>query len=77
MLVCIGSEDPVIPPEQRAAFEDEMRTGGVDWQMNLYGGAVHSFTNPSADGSNAAFRYDERADARSWQAMIDHFDDVF
>ena len=49
--MCIGSEDPLIPPDQRAAFEDEMRAGGVDWRLNLYGGAVHSFTNPAADGS--------------------------
>ena len=48
VLVCIGAEDPLIPPEQRAAFEAEMRAGGVDWRMNLYGGVAHSFTNPAA-----------------------------
>ena len=48
VLVCIGTEDPLIPPDQRADFEKEMRAGGVDWRMNLYGGAAHSFTNPSA-----------------------------
>ena len=48
VLVCIGAEDPLIPAEQRAAFEQEMRDGGVDWRMNLYGGAKHSFTNPLA-----------------------------
>ncbi|HKA02922.1 MAG TPA: dienelactone hydrolase family protein, partial [Acidimicrobiales bacterium] len=25
VLVCIGAEDPIIPPEQRLAFEEEMR----------------------------------------------------
>jgi hypothetical protein len=30
--------------QERLAFEDEMRAGGVDWQMNLYGGAKHSVT---------------------------------
>ena len=75
--MCIGADDPIIPPEQRAAFEVEMRTAGVDWQMHLYGGAVHSFTNPDADGSVPAIRYDEHADARSWQAMLDLFAEVF
>ena len=56
VLVCIGAEDPLIPPDQRLAFEEEMRAGGVDWRMNLYGGAVHSFTNPAADGSNPGAR---------------------
>ncbi len=30
-------------------FEEEMRSAGVDWQMHLYGGTVHSFTNREAD----------------------------
>jgi dienelactone hydrolase len=78
ILVCIGSEDPIIPPEQRLAFEQEMRAGEVDWRMNLYGGAVHSFTNPAADGSLLpAVKYDQQADERSWRAMTDLFDEVF
>ncbi len=77
ILVCIGAEDPIIPPEQRLAFEQEMREGGVDWQMNIYSGAVHSFTEPSADGSNPAIKYDQRTDERSWRAMLDLFAEVF
>ena len=73
VLVCIGADDPWIPPEQRVAFEEEMRGAGADWRMNVYGGAVHSFTNPNADSSNPALAYDARADARSWRAMLDLF----
>jgi dienelactone hydrolase len=75
--VCIGADDPIIPPAQRLAFEEEMRAAGVDWRMHLYGGAVHSFTNPGADGSNTAIRYDRRADELSWKAMTDLFTEVF
>ena len=49
ILVCIGADDPLIPPEQRAEFEREMREGKVNWQLSLYGGAVHGFTNPGID----------------------------
>jgi dienelactone hydrolase len=77
VLVCIGADDPFIPPEQRLTFEEQMRAGGVDWRLNLYGGAVHSFTNPDADGSNPALKYDQRADERSWRAMLDLFSEVF
>jgi dienelactone hydrolase len=77
VLVNIGAEDPIIPPEQRLAFENEMRSGGVDWRMIVYGGAVHSFTNPTADGSNPAIKYEANADARSWKAMRDLFDEKF
>ena len=75
--VCIGADDPIIPPAQRQAFEEEMRNAGVDWRMHLYGGAVHSFTSPGADGSNPAIRYDRRADELSWKAMTDLFTEVF
>ena len=78
VLVCIGTEDPFVPPEQRSAFEDEMRAGGVDWRMNLYGGQVHSFTNAAVDAmGNPALRYDATTAARSWRAMLDLFTEVF
>jgi dienelactone hydrolase len=71
VLVCIGADDPLIPSDQRAAFEQEMREGGVDWQMHLYGNTVHSFTNPEADKRNMPdrIRYNAASDARSWAAM--------
>lgn len=79
VLVCIGADDPAIPAEQRAAFEDEMRQGKVDWQMHLYGDVVHSFTDPEADsrGNIEAFRYGADADVRSWNAMTLLFDEAF
>ena len=79
VLVCIGADDPGIPPEQRAAFENEMRAAKVDWQMHLYGGVVHSFTNPEADtvGRPEFARYDAQADSRSWRSMLDLFNAVF
>ena len=76
VLVCIGTEDPIVPLDQRIAFEEEMRAGGVDWRMNLYGGAVHSFTNEHASELGmAGIDYNERADSRSWRAMLDLFDE--
>jgi dienelactone hydrolase len=78
ILVCIGADDPIVPAEQRAAFEQEMTDAGADWRLNLYGGAAHSFTNPSADGSMMpGIVYNERADQRSWRAMLDLFAEVF
>jgi dienelactone hydrolase len=75
ILVCIGADDPGIPPEQRAAFEAEIRAGGVNWRMDLYGGVVHSFTNENADriGRPEFARYDAEADRLSWAAMLDLF----
>jgi dienelactone hydrolase len=79
VLVCAGADDPAVPLEQRNAFEAEMRAGGVDWQMNLYGGVVHSFTNPEADamGRPERARYDAKADRRSWAEMQAFFTEIF
>lgn len=77
ILVCIGADDPMIPEAQRAAFQDEMRAANVDWRLNLYGGAVHSFTNEGADAMGmAAIKYHKPTDERSWRAMLDLFDEV-
>jgi dienelactone hydrolase len=45
-----------------------MRAGDVDWQMNVYGRVVHSFTDPDADrlGRPDVSRYNRAADMRSW-----------
>jgi dienelactone hydrolase len=78
ILVQIGADDPIIPPEQRAAFEAEMNAAHADWRMLVYGGAGHSFTNPGANAlGRPGFAYDESADKRSWRAMLDLFDETF
>jgi len=77
VLVIIGTEDPIVPPEQRRAFEEEMRAGNVDWRMHLHGGIGHSFTNPRAGMlKTPGIEYHETTDERSWRAMIDVFDEA-
>lgn len=79
VLVCIGADDPGIPAEQRAAFEQEMRAAKANWQLTVFGNVVHSFTNPAADklGRPEFARYDAQADERSWQQMQALFKEVF
>ena len=77
VLVCHGADDPFVPVEHVTAFEAEMTKAGVDWQVISYGGTVHSFTNPEADGSIEGICYNKQADERSWQAMQAFFDEIF
>src|SRR6266436_5884380 len=79
VLVCTGADDPLAPPDQVMAFEDEMRAAAVrDWQLISYGNTLHGFTNPDADGSiMRAARYSAQADRRSWASMRSLFDEVF
>jgi dienelactone hydrolase len=77
VLVLHGADDTFESPAEIAAFQEEMRQAGVDWQMVYYGGAVHSFTNPDAGKAGIkGVAYNESADRRSWQAMRDFFDEI-
>jgi dienelactone hydrolase len=77
VLVCIGTADPFVPLEQRLAFEQEMRDGGVtDWRLDVYGDVGHSFTNRHAvDSGIPGVEYHAGADRRSWQMMLALFDE--
>jgi dienelactone hydrolase len=77
VLALHGADDPFESAADLAAFENEMRAGGVDWELVKYGGAVHSFTDWNADGSLKGAQYNERADRRSWAAMREFFADLF
>ncbi|MFI4965332.1 MAG: dienelactone hydrolase family protein [Caulobacterales bacterium] len=77
VLACIGARDPIVPAEQRQAFEREMSDAIVDWQINVYGEAGHSFTNPGVGAlGRPGFDYHEQTDRRSWMAMLDLFDET-
>ncbi len=78
ILALHGADDPLVPEKVVEAFEQEMRKGGVDWQLVKYGNAVHGFTNPDAGNDNSkGVAYNANADHRSWQAMKDFFAEIF
>ncbi|MBI5487805.1 MAG: dienelactone hydrolase family protein [Deltaproteobacteria bacterium] len=73
VLVLTGGADPFVPPEQVAAFEQEMAAAGASFRVISYPGALHAFTNPAATETGAALglpiAYDEAADRESWSEM--------
>ncbi len=78
ILVLHGAADPHVPMEQVMDFHKEMEEGGVDWQLVMYGHAVHSFTNPGAgDDPSRGSAYNRDADRRSWEAMNLFFEEIF
>jgi dienelactone hydrolase len=78
ILVCTGGDDKFVPEKDILAFQDEMNKAKVDWQINIYSGAVHAFTNPKS-GNNPASNvaYNENADKRSFEAMKQFFKEIF
>jgi dienelactone hydrolase len=78
VLVLHGADDPFVNAAAVDDFENSMRKTHVDWQVVLYGGAVHGFTNP-ANGNDPSkgLSYNEIADKRSWKAMQDFYEELF
>lgn len=77
ILVAHGASDTFIAPEQVRQFAEALTAHGANWQMNAYGGAVHSFTVPGAETRGIpGLAYNEQADRRSWQEMQDFFAEV-
>jgi dienelactone hydrolase len=77
VMVCAGIQDPLIPPTARERLIDLMIAADADWQLLVYGGAGHSFTDKSVDAMGLkGFFYHQRTDARSWAAMKHLFDET-
>lgn len=72
MLVCNGAADGLVTAEQIGTFMKNATDAGADWVFISYAGAKHGFTNPDAGKPGiGAIAYDEKADKRSWQTMLD------
>jgi dienelactone hydrolase len=71
ILMMIGDLDPIVPQEDRVAFAQSMTAAGADWELHVFGGVGHSYTNPAIDSFGLpGFAYNARADRRSWEMML-------
>lgn len=77
ILALHGFDDPMVTTDQVLAFGQEMTHAKVDWELNMYGNAMHAFTNPEAKDPGFGTVYNDKADARSWIAMKEFFREVF
>jgi len=71
VLAIHGSADPVTPKPMMDAFEEELTKAKVDWQVMMFGGAVHSFCDPTVNAGPT--RYDEKLCRKSYLLMHDFF----
>jgi len=78
VLVCAGAEDPMSTPTQWRALRENLDRAGIDWELDLYGGAVHAFTNPAlADSPRPeTAAYHPKAARRSWASTLDLLGEV-
>jgi dienelactone hydrolase len=77
-VLCLhGHDDPMVPPEQVLAFEQEMSIASADWQMHTYGGTMHAFTNPGANNPGFGALYNPDADRRASRSIENFLSEAF
>jgi dienelactone hydrolase len=74
VLAIHGSDDPVTPKPAMDALQEELSSAKVDWQVMMFGGAVHSFTDPTANAGAA--RFDEKLCRTSYVLMRGFFEET-
>jgi len=78
LLLCHGAADPFVKDESLQKAREAYEAAGVDYEMNYYGRAEHSFTVPGVDKVGVkGLAYNAAADQRSWQAMQQLFRTTF
>ena len=77
LLALHGDLDPMVGQDQIESFRQEMTSKKVDWQLHVFGGAMHSFTNPEANDPDFGAVYSKNADERSWKIFTDLLKELF
>lgn len=65
VLILHGAADETAPAEELNKLIDDLRAANVVWQLDLYAGAAHGFTEPETS-------WDELAD-KEYKAAAEHF----
>jgi dienelactone hydrolase len=68
ILVCHGALDPHVPMTHVSVFIEEMKTASTDWQVIVYGNAMHGFTHNTGP-KMPGVEYHALTDRRSAKAI--------
>lgn len=81
VLVCHGGADPYVSMEEINTFKKQMDSIGAKYDVKIYEGATHSFTNPNSTEIgkkyNMSIEYNPAADSNSWNDMKLFFKNIF
>lgn len=75
VLVIHGTADPVAPIQSVWDFQREMENVGAVWQMHLFGGLLHAYTDRDADVPGVA-QFNEAGSRQSYQLMHAFIDEA-
>lgn len=76
ILILHGWRDALVASADVLAIARELTDAGADWQLTVYGRAMHAFTNPAINEPRDGIAYDAAADRHSWAAMTAFLEEV-
>ena len=76
LLVAHGAPDPVVPKADRDAFEAEMEAAGTKWQMLVFSGIHHAYTDQGFDVPGVA-GWDDPACRQTYAVTHQFIEDAF
>jgi dienelactone hydrolase len=76
LLICHGALDPHVPTKQVTDFIEEMNAAQADYQLIIYGGAMHGFTHDTGP-QLPGVAYHAASDARSLEAIRTFLAEIF
>lgn len=77
-VICFqGFDDPMADHEALVNFGNEMTRREADWQLHVFGGVSHAFTNPDANKEDMGLIYNKLATERSWLHFKSFLSELF
>ncbi len=76
VLALHGHDDPMVPPARVQSLASELTNAGANWQIHVYGGTMHAFTNPNANAPENGMMFNPVAADRAWTSMQDFLAEV-
>ena len=78
ILILHGADDPYVTRATVSKVETELDGAHADYQVVLYSGTVHAFTQRSSGNDpSKGVAYNPESDRRSWRAMKDFLAELF
>jgi len=77
VLALHGYLDPLTSLEELKQFQKEMSEANVDWQLHLYGKAMHAFATPGVNLREKGLQHDLTSEKRAWVTTRDFLREIF
>lgn len=77
ILALHGYADKMVTPNLLAEFQEELTSRGADWQLHVFGNAMHAFTNPKAHDDEFGLKFNAAADTMTWAIVKSYTEAIF